>query len=150
MAAILPWVIGGATLFSAMGSVQAGQAQNEAARYAAQQAEQAAGQSRAASQRAAEEERRQARIVASRARAAAGSSGAGVTDPTVTNIIGDIEGEGEYRALTALYQGEDRARTLETDAALRRFEGRQARKSGMFDAAGTIFAGGSKLLERYG
>jgi hypothetical protein len=150
MAAILPYVIAASTVFSATGALQAGAAQKQAADFAAQQAEQAAGQSRASAQRRAEEERRQARFIGSRARAVAGASGAGVSDPTVVNLLGDIAGEGEYRALTALFQGEDAGRVLETDAMLRRFEGGQAKKASMFDAGSTLFSGGSKLLERYG
>lgn len=87
------------------------------------QLEQAAGQERASSQRGAIEQRRQARIAQSRAVALAAASGGSSTDATVVNILGDIGAEGEYRALTELFEGSERAHGLEFDAALRRRSG---------------------------
>ena len=83
--------------------------------------EQQAGQSRAASQRAAIEDRRQATLTSSRSRALAGAS---ASDVGVIRHIGDVEYEGELRALTSMYQGEERARGLEYGAELERARGR--------------------------
>lgn len=71
----------------------------------------------AASQRQALEERRQADLVASRALAVAAASGAGVSDPTVVDIISRTKGEGHYRAAVALYEGEERSRSMRVAAA---------------------------------
>lgn len=150
MAVALPFIMLGMSVLSAKGSMDAGAAQQESANYIAEQEETAAGQERATAQREAIEQRRQARIASSRALAVAGASGAGVTDPTVTNIVGDIAGEGEYRALTALYRGEDRARKLETDAALKRMGGSDAAQASKLEAGSSLLQGGSTLMTRYG
>lgn len=94
--------------------------------YEARQQEQNAGQEQAAAQRKAEIERRNARLVASRALAVAGASGAGASDPTVINAIADLEGEGAYRAGLAIYEGEDRARAMRQSAMNSRTQGQIA------------------------
>src|SRR3990172_2605978 len=98
------------TAVSTVGQIQAGNAARKSANFQAAQMNQQAGQERATSQRAAIEQRRAARIAASRATALAAASGGGATDPTVLNILGDIKTEGEYNALSAMFGGEERAR----------------------------------------
>ncbi len=121
--------------------------------------EQRAGQERAVAQREAIEERKQGRRIASRARALGAASGA-LIDP---NIIGSIDSEAEYRALSELASGENRARGFEYDAALSRYaasgdvyagsvaaaQGKQARKSSYMNAAGTILSGGASFCDKY-
>jgi hypothetical protein len=133
MSAALPYVQGGASILQGVGGLiagrgarAAGEGERRAAEFQAQQLEQNAGQAIAASQRNAEEERRKARLLASRALAVAAASGGGASDVTVQNIIADIEGEGTYRAMTALYQGEEKARQLSMAAAGKRYEGELA------------------------
>jgi hypothetical protein len=138
------------TLVKAVGQFQAGIAANSQAKLEAKQMEIAAGQERAASQRAAFEERRQSRIVLSNAQAAAAASGAGTTDPSVLNITSSLAGEGEYRALTRMYEGEQSARNYETSAGFRRYEGKQAARAGRIGAMTTLLEGGSSLYQRYG
>ena len=109
----------------------------------AAQGRQAAGQERATAQRAAAEKRRQGRLLSSRALAVASASGAGAGDPTVENILGDIGAEGEFRALSELFIGEERALGLENQADLRIFEGAQERRGGQVarragDRAGSV------------
>lgn len=109
-----------------------------------------AGKERASSQRASIEERRQAAKVSSRALALAAASGAGASDPSVINNIAEIEGEGEYRALTALYNGEETARGQEFEADNRRKEAKNVKKAALVKAAGTILSTGSSLFGKYG
>ncbi len=90
------------------------------------QLEQQAGQERAQSQRAAEEQRRRLDRAQSSLQARAAASGAGALDPTVLDIAGELEEEGEYRALAALYEGEEAGRGLEYSAALERLSGQGA------------------------
>lgn len=134
---------------------------NRVAKWEAAQLERNAGQERAAAQRQAIEENRQGRLAMSRARALAGSSGAGVTDPTVTNILADLAAQGETNALTALWEGEESARNMEFQAAGRRYEGGQAkaagdytakatRRAGYLDAVGSVLDGGSDFYTKYG
>jgi len=117
--------------FSAANAAKtAAQRQKTEAEFEAEQMTQAAGQAIATSQRDAIEQRRQARLLQSRAIAISGASGASVTDPTVLNLIGDIAGQGSYRAAVALYQGEDKARQLNMGAAAKRYEGEVALETG--------------------
>lgn len=158
----------------------------ESARLAGEQAQQSrhfeaeqqrvnAQQEQAAAQRSALEEQRRARLVASRALAVAGASGAGVSDPSVMNLLADLEGEGAYRSALSIYSGEDRARSLRMGAASSDYEGVLAADTGRrqgsqydlqasniraagrdrasalrFGALGTLVSGGSALYTKYG
>lgn len=115
----------------------------------ARQLEYNAGQRRASSQRQAIDERRDADLAASRALALAAASGGGADDPTVVNNIAKISGEGEYRALTALYNGDVEARQMEQDAIARRKEAKNVKRAGYLEAAGTIISAGSSLSGRF-
>lgn len=134
-----------------------GQQMREAQQYKAAQLESQATQAVASSQREAQEQERRARLVASRALAVSAASGAGASDPTIEKIISDIDGEGAYRSMVALYQGEERARTLRMGADAARYEGDMAvqsgeeRASGMrMGALGSLAAGGAGLYARFG
>lgn len=131
-------------LFKVGASIYQGREANKAAKEEAKQLERRAGSERASSQRSAAEQKREARLVQSRALALAASSGAGASDPTIVNMMADIEGEGEYRALTELYVGEERARGDEAAAKARRREGKVARNLGYLKAASTIFDSAKK------
>ncbi len=153
--------VGLGTILQVSNTIQAGKAAQQAANARAQalehqakQAEQAAGQERAASQRASSEQRRQARLVESRALAVAAGSGAGAGDPTVENILGEIGAEGEFRALSELFIGEERARGLETQAGVNVFEAAEQRTAGAValsasrgKAFGQLLVGGAKLAK---
>lgn len=111
----------------------AGRAQQRVADYQATLAglqadtlEQEAGQARAMGQREAAEDRRQSRIIRSRAAAVMGASGAAVD----TDILADIDTGAEIRALTSQYRGEESARGLEYDAVLQRAGAAGIRQSG--------------------
>lgn len=130
-----PWLMAAAAL-QVFGTIQGGRqaraignAQDAAAAYEAQQLESNAKQSVAVAQQKMLEERRKAGLVASRALALSAASG-GASDKSVVNIISDIQGEGSYRAMLALYDGEDRARVLRDQSKGRRYEGGVARRSG--------------------
>lgn len=143
-AAFIPYIV------AAGGTLLSGSSEKGAARSQALQLEQQAGQDRATSQRAAAEQRRSARYLQSRALALAAASGAGASDPTVTSIISNIEGEGEYGALVAMYEGEDVARGKEHAAAVARKQGKAAATAGALKAGGTLLSGGSSWYDKYG
>jgi hypothetical protein len=135
----------------------AGRRRNVAAQFEAEQLEQQAGQSVAASQRTALEEKRKADLVASRALALAAASGGGASDTSVVKIIADLKGEGSYRSAVALYRGEEQARKLRMAGKAKRYEGALAEESGIQEQAGheiagmaSLFTGGSSLYGRYG
>lgn len=135
---------GGAAV-SAVGAIQGGRAQDAAAQYQAAQLEAAGKSEMAVSQRQAEEDRRQSRLMQSRARAVGAASGGGID----LELAGDIEADGEYRALTSLWEGTEAAKGRRAQASASRFEGTQAKKAGVFKAASTILGGGSSLYEKY-
>lgn len=132
---------------------QAANARAAALEHEAAQARQKAGQERASSQRESFEARRKARLLESTALVRAAASGAGAGDPTVENILGGIGAEGEFRALTALFVGEEGARGLEMGADLKIFEGAQERRAGEAArrlskgrAVAGLLSGGTKAL----
>jgi hypothetical protein len=116
----------------------------------AQAREEEANVAAAESQRQAIVERRRAQQLMSRARAVAGASGAGVSDPTVANIITDIATEGEYAALSALASGNAMARGYRIGARSARNEASATRTGGYMGMASTALRGGSSWYEKYG
>lgn len=151
-------------LFSLLGAASGADAarrgaerRRAAAQYEAAQLRSQGGQVFAASQRGAREANRQARLVQSRALAVAAASGGGVSDPTVVNMLSRTAGEGAYRAAVALYEGEERARTLRMQAAARDYEGQLAIEAGEDQAAaygtqalGSLFKGAVSMYDKYG
>lgn len=135
---------------AAGGSILQGVKAKQAANTEADQLENLAGQEQAGAQRAAHQERHEATLVQSRARAVAAASGGGVTDPTVQDIMADIGTEGEYRALTQLYSGDERALELKAQALATRKSGKAAQQAGFLTAASSLALGGSTLYAKYG
>lgn len=136
------------TALSAGGTIVGANSQAKELRAEAGQLEQQAGQDRASSQRTAAEQKRQARLLASRAQAVGAATGGGL-DPTVVNTIANIEGEGELRALTALFDGEEEARSGEMQAAARRREAKTVKKAALFGAGGQILQAGATMYSRF-
>lgn len=94
-----------------------------------------------------EEERRLKEHMEGRALAVAAASGAGIDDPTMVNLIGDLNAEGEYRILSALYVGQDEAEGLRQQSMNAFREGQYALQAGYMNAAKTVmsaFGGGAK------
>lgn len=153
LAAALPYIAAAGTVISTVSTMraqrEAGADQNNAAQFAADQYEDNAKAQRATAQRRAMESRRQGRIAASRAQAvAAASGGAGSVD--VVNRIADLEGQGEYAALVDMFNGEQAARGLETQASVARYSGGQAESAGKRAATGTLISGVASLASKYG
>lgn len=131
------------------GTIIGANSQAKELRGEAAQLEQQAGQDRASSQRAAIEQKRQARLLQSAALARGAATGGG-DDPTLVNILADIAGEGELRALTALYEGEEEARSKQLQAQARLREAKNVKRASRISAAGQILGAGATLYSRYG
>lgn len=142
-------LVAGAAL-SAGGSIIGANSEAKEMRLQADQLDAQAGLERATSQRKAMEERRQGRLASSRTLALAAASGGGADDPSVVNTMADIAGEGEYRALTALYEGDESASSMEAEAAAKRRGAKSVKTAGAIKAAGSIISAGSTLYNRYG
>lgn len=168
MGAIAAWLpmamnVGGSIL-GAMGAsdasdatLLAGQRQRAAGEFKARQLRSQAMQTVAASQRAGASEERKARLLQSRALAVAAASGGGASDPTVINLIAGIAGEGSYRRMASLYEGEDRARTLRMQASAADYEGSAAEEAAGFQSQayltqgmGSLLKGAGSLFSKYG
>jgi hypothetical protein len=142
--------LGGAVV-SGIGQMRQGQAAEQNARFQAQQLEQRAGQERASSQRVAIEERRRANIAGSNLQASAAASGGGAADPTVLNLAGGLAKQGQLNAMTALFEGEERATASEFQAQVTRADGKAAARAGRTGMISTIAGGvGSTLMSKYG
>jgi len=151
------------TVMSVKGNLDAGNvaadqgAKQRAAKvFEARQLEQQAGQEIASSQRTAQERRREMRLAESRALAVAAASGGGTTRG-VMDIISKLAGEGAYRAMSALYEGDEKARKLNLAAKGARYEGEllnqagQARKSAFqINATTAGVKGAASLFAKYG
>lgn len=163
----------GGTLLSAYGQIQQGQAADamgkanqQSAEFSAKQMEINAGQERASAQRKMLEEGRKKNMALSRAQAVAAASGGGTLDPSIVDIMGDLEAEGEYNKRAALFEGEQRAQDLESGAMVQRYQGSMSRMAGKAEkkssyvaAAGSLFKGGGQvgdsdafksLMDKYG
>lgn len=143
-----------ASSLAARGAEQAAEAarrnalnKQKAGEFVAQQLEVNAGQAVAAAQRGAMDERRNARLVQSRALALSAASGGGALDPTIVNNLGRIAGEGTYRANVRLYEGAERARELRMAAAAKRFEGRLGIEGGEATAEAYRIAGETEAMK---
>jgi hypothetical protein len=165
VASFLPMAmqIGGSLLqFSgaqkAAGAAEAAAQRNAQAKgYEAEQLDMQAGQEIASSQRAALEQKRTADLAVSRALALAAASGGGASDPGVTRILSALTGEGAYRSLVSLYQGESKARTMRMAADGKRYEAGVAIEEGSQKADayrtagfGALASAGGTLYAKYG
>lgn len=132
--AALPMLAKTLMVAKAIGTLAQGAAMKEGSRSVARQLESNANREEAAGQRAYLDEIRKGKYVESSVLAAAGASGAGVSDVTVENIRDDILDQSLYNAMTALYNGQSRARDMRFEGAVKREEGRQAMKGAIFEA----------------
>lgn len=117
-----------------------GKEQQKAKYFAAKQMEQGAVQEEALGTINAEEELRKSELLASRALALAGASGAGLNDPGYLSIVGDIASKGRLAAETQLYNAGEAARSLRVGAKVARWEGDMARKGLNVEAGALKYA----------
>lgn len=137
------------TAVSAMGTIAAGKAKQQAAEYEAAQLDVKAKEERAASQRDMEELRRKKELTLSTLQANSAASGFSATDPTTLALADEISRYGTVQEQMAMYGGVSRSEGIEAQAAGRRMEGAAARKGAMYDAAGTILGGISKMGDKF-
>lgn len=144
------WAIGVTVVGTAVnlyGQNKAKKAGEADAAFTAEQLRARADRSRAQGQRVAEEERRQSRLLSSALQARAGGGGA---DPTIMNLQSDIAGEGEYRALSALYEGETGALADEVSADSGLRSQRARSRASDYAMAGTVLSSASSMYNTYG
>lgn len=136
---------------SASANSAAGQLDSAARRYNS-----AASDQEATGQRKAAEIKRQNRLIQSKVIARNAAAGGSSLDKNTSDLLIDLEGEGEYAALNALYEGSDRADNLRNQAIglsnkanVARYEGRQARKAANIGALSSILQSGGQAATFY-
>lgn len=134
---------------SVRGTLATGEMAQQAGEFTAEQLRVQEGQAQASSQRTAYFAARDAKYVESAALASAAASGGGASDPTVINTIAQIAAEGAYRQQTALYEGTEKARTLEMQAQASQYEGAVKNQAAKGTAYGQMLGVGANLLKGY-
>lgn len=134
---------------SAMGAIQQGNAQKAEAGYEATQANQAAGQAQASGQRAAITQKMNTDYAVSNANAAASGNGGSGTDPTAITNDSMIQTVGNYKANTAMYDGDAKAQSLRNQATADVYQGDLAQQTGDTKATTSIISGASSLFGKY-
>lgn len=138
----------GGSLIAAQGQKEQGASALAAGESQLEQANMGANQANAAAQRRAIEQDRQTKLTLSRATAVgAASGGMGISD--VRNEA-DIARQGEYNALTELYNGKEQARGLTNEGQMALYQGYQGKKAANIAATSTLLKGGSSLFSKYG
>lgn len=158
MAVAIPFVMLAMTALSAASSAKAGsdsaKAQKADAKFQERQLVVSQNNTMASGERAATEERKQAQLAQSRAVALAAGSGAGASDPTVTNILGNLAGEGEYNALSQLFNAQSESASDQNQInALKAGVSATAsatRTAGLLQGVGTAGQGIGSFLSKYG
>ncbi len=150
------WALAAYTAVTVLSQLKEGAQEKAGKKGEALQLEQNAGQEKAYAQRRSIEERKQANLLGSKVQAVGASSGASGVD--LENIIGDIAGEGEMRAMTRIYEGDERSRSLHDQAGAARRAGQRAATASYWKAGATVLgsiagayggSGGSTLWDKY-
>ena len=141
-------LIGG--VVQAAGTIAAGKAANEQAKFEAAQLEIKGQEERAAAQREAREGQRTGRYAVSRQRALSASGGLGATDPSIMDLSADTWVRALYQGKMVKYGGEERKRGLYAQAEARRYEGKVALQQSKMAAFGSILGAAGGLFGSYG
>lgn len=147
LAAAAPYIGLATTALSVHSKIQEGKAAAHRAELIARQKKIDANAAQAESQQEAAGERKKARYLRSRALAVAGASGAGVSDPTINNILTGIDTEGEMNALNTQWSGDTAGSGLRAEGRVAMSEGRAAKRSAYKSAFTTALSGGMDFVE---
>ncbi len=129
-----------------VGAIRQGKAAKAAADFQAEQLEAAGLAEQATASVRAGQEKDNAKLVSSRARAVGAAGGGGLD----LELMGDIEAEGQYRSLTALWEGEEARKGRDLQAKAARVEGKNAQTAGYINAAASLIETGESLYDKYG
>lgn len=130
------------------------------AQWEANQLEQQAKQDEFAAAVRAREKRHESALVQSQLQARAASSGAGSTNPTILNLLGDIASRGEFLAQTEKaagamdaasrrHQGAATILGSRMQADILRLRGRSAQTSGLISGIGSAVGGAANSFARF-
>lgn len=131
----------GGTLLSAKAQMDQADYAKKVAALEAQGLRDKANQDAAAGEQAQIQQNRKTELVLSRARSLAASSGTSANSGDVVNTEAQIAGQGNYNALTALYEGQAAARSDNQQADIALFRGQQAGAALPYQVGGTLLSG---------
>ena len=140
--------LGGAAM-GVMGAQSTAKASARDAQFQADQAMREGKRAEAEAQQSSLEQIRRGKIARSNALAQAGASGFETTSKDFEDIFADIEAETEFRSMSDLYAGSERARTLYTQAGISRQQGREALSQGATNSFGVLAKTGTSLFDKY-
>lgn len=152
------------SIVSAVGAAQqgaaaqaAGEAERNAQYFQAQQQERQGARVLAKETREAEQTRIEKEVAQSRVATVAAASGAGMLNPSILDIQGDLEKEGEYRSGLQVAAGladqrhmMDQANASRYAGDIAKMRGDAARKNSMFEALGIGLGGLGKIAGSVG
>lgn len=150
LAAAAPYLAIASTALTVGSAIRQGEEAKLQGQIKARELREDANARQADAQREAIQRRRQGTFAASRARAVAAASGAGVSDTTADVLIGRIEAQSDLNVLNALYEGDTTARGLRDGARTAIREGRAAKKASRYKAIGSVVSGASSFYGKYG
>lgn len=134
------------TALQAGGAIQAGNAAKRGADFEAAQLQRNAMAQRAMGTRQAFQQRQEGATMMSNARAAIAAGGGSTTDAGSMEMLADISEMTDYNVLAALYDSESKAQGLDTEAAVKKYEGKLARQQGRMKALTTTLTGASQAF----
>jgi len=150
LAAAAPYMQAAGAAVAVGSTIAQGNIQEQTAAIRAKQLREQGLADQAESQLVAREESKKAEYLTSRVRALTGASGTGFDSPNVVDTIGDIDEQGAYNALAALYAGKSSARSKRLAANMAIAEGKSAKTQSRASAFSTILTSGESFASRYG
>lgn len=140
----------GSTIFNSAGSLLGGIAQSKEKKAEATQLDQAAKARVAAATQEMQIEGRNTDLALSKARNNA-AAGGGALDPSVVNILGDLEKQGARNEANTLDNANSAAHSMEAQAVDDRFMAKQSMMAGGIGAVTSMFSGlGKSMSAKYG
>jgi len=126
------------------GQISAGNAANSAAKYNAKQLEEQARQELYSANMQASDIRNAGRRHTSEIVSLQGKSGAAIGSGSALDVVGADAQAFEEDAIRALYGGQIKAWQANTEAGIKRYEGKVAKQQGYIQAAGTLLGAAAK------
>jgi hypothetical protein len=148
MAAAIAQIAGAA--ISAYGTIAGGKAAREMGEIEKAQYYEKALKVEAVAQREAIAERDKAGLYKSRAKAVTAASGFASDDPGATRIQQDLEAQGEYNAMAALYSGYQQSKDLRNQGNVAEADGNNAYKASKVSALTNLLQTGGSMYGSYG
>lgn len=138
----------GGTLLQAKGQMDQADYEKAVARSNAEALRQQGNTDAALAERAQITQNRRTDLALSRTRALAASSGTDATSPDVLNTEGQIAQQGQYNALSALYEGQAKQRSDNYQADIDLFKANRISAGAPLAAGGTLLSGISSFADR--